>query len=299
MLRIFLLFCLLKSVPSFSQEITFPTLTYNPQNYNPAYASALNHAELAMQGNANNLDFKGFPITLGLNSNIPIKKIKSAIGLNLQRYSIGQSSEWNYNLVWSSYLTLKNDWKLNFGMGVGAKSFILNGSKLIPSQDSTNNSDPIRLSSSKLDLDFGIMLSKGDQFFLGFSTKDILNKGLTINHLELNGSRQFFIYAHYNQKFGSIYGLRPYFFMPIGNRQVQIYNGLVHTFWKGIQFGTSLSSEFLDGEFSFLNTLTTLAGFENPYFRLVYGFEFYPNTTSSLKGAKHAIQIAFKIRKKS
>jgi type IX secretion system PorP/SprF family membrane protein len=296
-ITLIILFCLFKSTTTFGQEIIFPTLTYNTQNYNPAYVSALNHAEITLNGNAHWMNFKGFPITLNLTSNLPIKKIQSAIGLNFQRYSIGASSEWNYKFLWSSYIRTKNNWKLNFGLAIGAKTFNLEGTKLEPGIG-VDNSVPINQTTSKLDLDLGIMLSKGEKFFLGFSTKDILNQGFNLNNTELIGSRNYFIYSHFYQKFGNIYGLRPYFFMPIGYRQVQIYNGLIHTFGKGIQFGTSLSSEFLNGNFTFLNTISVLAGFENNRFRIVYGFEFNPNSANAFNQAKHNIQLAYKFMEK-
>lgn len=299
---LFIVFYLLVSIlytkPAFSQESIYPTYTFNIQCYNPAYASALNYSETAIHCNFTNTNFKGFPLTLGLMNNLPITKLQSALGLNLQRFSLGLSNEWNYSILWSSYLKLNKDWKLNFGVGIGGKTFSLNGNKLNSSQTGVT-SETLRTSSTKFLMDFGLMLSKGDNFYFGFSSKDIFNQNFSINNQQIKEESQFFVYSHYKYNFGKFYGVRPFLFMPIGYKKVQVCNGIVLKLWKVIQIGAGLNSELKNGDFTLINSFTTLAGFENEFLRFVYGIEFNPNTSNSINQAIHGLQFAFKIKKRS
>lgn len=152
----------------------------NGQTINPAFAGSRDVLSLSALYRDQWIGFDGAPKTMTFSGHTPLRKLSSAVGINVLSDRIGVST---HNSVFLNYAYRirfkKNNRTLAFGLGAGVDMFRSDLSKITTASYGDRVFENQILKSTKLNFSTGIYYY-AKRFFAGWSSPSLMNYGYDV-----------------------------------------------------------------------------------------------------------------------
>ncbi len=290
MKKYIIVFNLLFAVFSFSQtEPKLSLFSYNPLQYNPAYAGVFDGLSINTIYNSQWVGFEGAPKTLFFSAHSNVFKREIGAGINITSDKIGPVQEHQIIGNFAYHIYLNDDLKLTLGIKAGVDNYnidyrllnIANPEELGLAQSSISQYSPI--------IGSGMYLSTEKTFF-GFSIPNILKT-------------QF-----YNEYKNSIANSKPNYYLSGGYKfevdyNVYIIPNILTRVTSGAPVNTlfAVNFEYKKGLLGSLNIQpsASLGGFFGYRFEnnisIGYAFDSSVNQFSNYNGGCHTFYLNFRL----
>ncbi len=300
-----LIFCFLCFHAKGQQAIQYSLYSFNPYNYNPAYAGLEGSLVFTGVFRKQWVGFPGSPMSQNFNAHLPWHFMNGGAGLSVENDFIGAERNTTLNLSYNYIARLNNEQSLSIGVGAGFWQKSLDGSKLrAPEGDYEGgvlNHNDLVLSEGR---EGGIapmanagIYYKSTLLDVGIAANNLLaskikNSGNSIPEIQL--SRHYFFNFGMHLPVGEKVMLEPSVFLKTDLIQTQIdfstilrYN---HNIFGGASF-RGYSKQTIDA-------IVFLAGMDiTKNLTLVYGFDLGLSSLRTFNKGSHEVLVKYNLNK--
>jgi len=280
----FLLIILLGTDLIAQQEQTYSQYMFVPSIYNPGHTGSQNAICATGIMKQQWVGLEGAPTVYSIMLESPVRILRGGIGVNINTDQIGGYNNTSVKLKYSYHKKSGNN-LLGIGIGLGFMNQRIDFSYFNVSED-----DPLLTSTEEesgmiFDMDFGVYYQRGDRWYAGVSSSQILQGSMEISGGKTQLRRAYYATAGYNIRFLRMPKLMvsPSFFVGYtANAPVLINVGAIgeynNMFWGGVLY------KHQEG-------IAVMAGVE--YKNIKVGYAYDINTNQLKNGGSHEIRLGY------